>query len=60
MEKDETNTIDIAGMHAEADDAPSELIHDDEYPVALQMNGFTTKQVNAPKAILGVPDEGQP
>ena len=30
------DTVSIAGMHTEADDAPSELIHDDEHPVALQ------------------------
>jgi hypothetical protein len=37
------DTIDISSMHTEADDAPSELIHDDEYPAALQQNGFTPK-----------------
>ena len=51
-------TIDIAGMDAKTDDAPGELIHDHEHPVAIQKNGFTPKQVNAPKAVLRVPDEG--
>jgi len=47
-------TIDIAGVHIETDDAPSKLIHDEEYPVAFQQNGFTPRQVNAPKAIFRV------
>ncbi len=54
------NTVDIASVDAKADDAPTELIHDNEHPVALQKNGFTPKQVNAPEAVLRVPDEGQP
>jgi len=40
------DTIDIARKDAKADDAPGELIHDDEYPVAHQKNGFSTR---APK-----------
>jgi hypothetical protein len=48
------DTIDITGMHTETYDAPSELIHDHEHPVALQVNGFTPKQVNAPEAILQI------
>jgi len=39
-------------------DAPGELVQDDEHPVALQENGFTPKQVNAPEAVLGVPEKG--
>ncbi len=30
-----SSAINITGMNAESDDAPSELIHDDEYPVAV-------------------------
>jgi hypothetical protein len=30
------DTTDFAGMDAKADDAPSELVHDYEHPVALQ------------------------
>jgi hypothetical protein len=29
------NSIDIAGVHTETCDAPSELMHDHEHPVAL-------------------------
>jgi len=47
-------------MYAKADDAPSELMHDHKHPVAFQQNGFTPKQVNAPKTVFGVSKEGQP
>jgi len=33
------------------------VIHDHEQPVALQVSGFTPKQVNAPEAVLGVSEE---
>ena len=52
--------IHIAGVCAEADDAPRELVHDHEHPVALQVNGFTPKQVDAPEAVLRVSQEAQP
>jgi hypothetical protein len=52
------DTIYISSMDAKADDAPSELIHDDEYPVAIQMSGFTPKQMNVPEAVLRVSLEG--
>ena len=54
------DAIDISCVYTKADDAPSELVHDHEHPVALQKNGFTPKQINAPEAVLRVPDEGQP
>ncbi len=52
------DTINVTGMYTEADNAPSELIHNDKHPVALQKNGFTPKQVDAPKAILRVSEQG--
>jgi hypothetical protein len=51
------DTIYISSMDAKADDAPSELIHDDEYPVAIQKNGFTPKQMNASEVVLRVSQE---
>ena len=48
------DTINVAGMEAKADDTPRELIHDHKHPVVLQKNGFTLKQVNAPKTVLRV------
>jgi len=47
-------------LNAEADDAPSELMHHDEDPMRPQCDGFTAKEVNAPKALLHVADERQP
>ena len=32
----QVDTINITGVHAKANDAPRELIHDDEHPAALQ------------------------
>jgi len=54
------HTIDITGMHAETYDAPSAVIHEQEYPVALQVNVFTAKQVDAPEAALAMSEEAQP
>ncbi len=47
-------------MHSEADDPPRRLVHNDENPVHLQGDGFTPKQIDAPKTILCVTDERQP
>lgn len=47
-------------MHAEADDSPSELIHDDHYPVGLDDYELTAEEIDAPKAILAVAEESQP
>src|SRR5210317_1921159 len=47
-------------MDTKSDDAPSELVHNHEYPVTIQKNGFTPKQINTPQAIFGVPEEGKP
>ena len=52
--------IDRTYLNAEADDPASELIHHDEDPMRPQHDGFTAKEVNAPKAILHVANEGQP
>ena len=54
------DAIDIAGMHAEADDASGELVHHDEYPMGAQQNGLTAKQIDTPQAIFHVTDESEP
>jgi len=54
------NTVDIASVDTKSDDTPSELVHDHEHPVAIQKNGVTPEQINAPEAILCIPNEGQP
>ncbi len=52
--------IDIASMHRKSNDSPGELIHDDEDPVGLEEHGFTPEQIDAPKAVLYMSDEGEP
>ena len=52
--------IDIASVHRKSNDSSRELIHDDEDPVGLEKHGFTPEQVDAPKAVLHVSDEGEP
>jgi hypothetical protein len=47
-------------MYTKANDAPRELVHDHEHPVGVEQNGFATKKINAPEAVLRVSDEGQP
>jgi hypothetical protein len=53
-------TIDHAGLNGEADDAPSELIHHYHHPVRLQKQRFTTKQIDAPEAVLGMSEKSEP
>ena len=47
-------------MNTKANDAPGELVHDHEHPVALQQDGFTAEEVSTPEAVLRVAEEGQP
>jgi len=53
----EGDTNDIPCMYNKANDAPLELVHDHEHPVAFQQNGFAPKQINAPEAVLRMPDD---
>ena len=54
------HTVYWVNVHAEADDPPREEIHNNENPVRFQDDGFAAKKIDAPKAIFGVTDEGQP
>src|SRR5215207_129436 len=54
------STINHAWLHSEADDAASELIHDDHHPVGSEDQRFTSKEIDAPEAVLGVSEESQP
>jgi len=49
-----------ATVHADADEATRELVHDPEHPVALEHDGLAAKEVHAPEAIFGVTDKRQP
>jgi hypothetical protein len=48
----ERDAIHIADMDTKTDDATRKLVHDDQYPVVLQKNGFAAEQVNTPKTVL--------
>ena len=60
MVRVERCAIDNAVMYAKANDATGVLVHDYQYPVTLQQDGFTSKQVGAPETILGVSEGRQP
>ena len=47
-------------MHADADEATRELVHDHEHPVAPEHDRLASKEVHAPEAVCGVADERQP
>jgi len=53
-------TNDITGVHAKANDAPCELVHDHEHPVGVEQNRLTTKKIGAPKTVFKVADKRQP
>ena len=43
-----------SSLCTEANDSLRELIHDDEYPMVLQNEGFAMEQIDAPQAIFGM------
>ena len=51
---------DRAAVHADADEATRELVHDHEHPVAPEHDGLASKEIHAPQAVSGVADERQP
>ena len=53
-----SGTVEISD--AEADDPPSENVHHHHDSIALHQNRLTAEEVDAPQAVSGVPDEGQP
>src|SRR5678815_3109260 len=54
------NAGDGSAVHADADEATRELVHDHEYPVAPEDDGLAAKEIDAPEAVCGVSDERQP
>src|SRR2546427_8392286 len=47
-------------VHADADEATRELVHDHEHPVAPEHDGLASKEIDAPQAVSRVSDERQP
>src|SRR5262249_32930040 len=56
----ERHTINDSALDPESDDSPCVLVHDDQHPIGLQCDRFTTEQVEAPQTILHMADERQP
>ena len=52
--------IDNSALYPESDDSPCVLVHDDQHPMRLQRDRFTTEEVEAPQAVLHMADESQP
>jgi len=56
----DVSATDGTTVHADADEATRELVHDHEHPVAPEHDGLASKEVHAPQAVGGVSDERQP
>ena len=56
----EAGCIDRSAMHTASHEAPRELVHDHEHPVALEHDGRTAQEVHAPQTVCRVSDERQP
>src|SRR5262249_36813488 len=56
----DVDACDGSAMHADANEAMRELVHDDEHPVAPEHDRLASKEVHAPQAVSRVADERQP
>src|SRR5437879_4852304 len=52
--------IDRTELYTDSDEAPRELVHDHEHPVAPEHDGLASKEIDAAQAVCGVSDERQP
>lgn len=56
----DADALDVRRFNTESDDPPREDIHDDHHPETLQQDGLASKQVDAPEAVAGFSNEGEP
>ena len=56
----EGDSVDGARLHPKANDFPRKLIHHDQDPMRLEEDRFNPKQVQAPKAVFGLPKQREP
>ncbi len=56
----ECQTIDNSALDPEPDDSTRVLVHNDQNPISLQADRFTSEQVEAPQTVLHMTDERQP
>jgi hypothetical protein len=54
------HAVDVRRLDANADEPACEQIHYDNDPVALEHDGLTSEQIDAPQAVLHVSDEREP
>ena len=54
------DAVDVCTRDAKTDGAADEHVHYYQHPVTAQEDGFAAEQVDAPQAVLEVPDECQP
>ena len=54
------HAIDVRRLDADTDDPAREMIHHNHDPIALEHNGLTSEQIDAPQAVLHVADEREP
>src|SRR5262249_39763823 len=52
--------IEISALNAKANDPTCEHVHHHHNPMAAQEDGFAAKQIDAPQALLHMPDKAQP
>src|SRR5258707_15765826 len=52
--------VEISRGNAKADDPAREYVHHDHDPEAPEQNRFAAKQVDAPQAVLSLPNDAEP
>ena len=55
-----SHAVDGYRLYSKADDSTVELVHDDQHPMRLEQNRLRAEQVQAPEAVLGMAQEGEP
>src|SRR5262249_2114066 len=50
----------ISALNAKANDPTCEHVHHHHYPMAAQEDRFAAEQIDAPQAVLHMPDKAQP
>ena len=56
----ERQAIDDSTLDPESDDSACVLVHDDQHPIRLQGDRFTSEKVETPLTVLHMTDERQP
>src|SRR5213080_2501136 len=54
------HATEVSALNAKADDPACEHVHHHHDPVAAQQYRFAAEQIDAPQAVLHMPDKAQP